>query len=205
MEILFTYLDKGGVIFLFLFLLSILTISIILYKFFEIFLIRSLNFSKLSNFLHDIKFETTLNEIKSEHIELVSEPKQQFLKNIISIFISKKTSNEIENEINYLVEVELKKIQSLLPTLEVISQVSPLIGLLGTVIGMIDSFNELELGGSLVDPSILAGGIWTALLTTAMGLIVAIPALVSHYFLEKKIQSYVESFDLILMKLSTIK
>lgn len=71
--------------------------------------------------------------------------------------------------------------------MEIIAQVSPLIGLLGTVIGMIDSFNELELGGSLVDPSILAGGIWTALLTTAMGLIVAIPSLISHYFLEKKV------------------
>mgnify|MGYP003319717428 CR=1 FL=1 len=53
--------------------------------------------------------------------------------------------------------------------------------------GYLEPFNELELGGSLVDPAILAGGIWTALLTTAMGLIVAIPALVSHYFLEKKI------------------
>ena len=77
--------------------------------------------------------------------------------------------------------------QRFVPTLEVIAQVSPLIGLLGTVIGMIDSFNELELGGSLVDPSILAGGIWTALLTPAMGLIVAIPALVSHYFFDRKI------------------
>ena len=77
--------------------------------------------------------------------------------------------------------------QRFMPTLEVIAQVSPLIGLLGTVIGMIDSFNELELGGSLVDPSILAGGIWTALLTTAMGLIVAIPALISHYFFDRKI------------------
>jgi len=74
-----------------------------------------------------------------------------------------------------------------MPTLEIIGQVSPLIGLLGTVIGMIDSFNELELGGSLVDPSILAGGIWTALLTTAMGLIVAIPALISHYFYDRNI------------------
>ena len=82
--------------------------------------------------------------------------------------------NEIEAEINSIVDSEFSKRQSLLPSLEIISQVSPLIGLLGTVIGMIDSFNELELGGSLVDPSILAGGIWTALLTTAMGLIVAI-------------------------------
>ena len=74
-----------------------------------------------------------------------------------------------------------------MPSLEIISQVSPLIGLLGTVIGMIDSFNELEIGGSLVDPSILAGGIWTALLTTAMGLLVAIPALVRIIFLKKLI------------------
>ena len=70
---------------------------------------------------------------------------------------------------------------------------------------MIDSFNELELGGSLVDPSILAGGIWTALLTTAMGLIVAIPALVSHYFLEKKINDLFDDFETLISKLSTLK
>ena len=77
--------------------------------------------------------------------------------------------------------------------------------LLGTVIGMIDSFNELELGGSLVDPSILAGGIWTALLTTAMGLIVAIPALVSHYFFEKRISYFYSSVDNLFQKLSSLK
>ena len=70
---------------------------------------------------------------------------------------------------------------------------------------MIDSFNELELGGSLVDPAILAGGIWTALLTTAMGLIVAIPALVSHYFLEKKINDLFDDFETLISKLSTLK
>ena len=86
-----------------------------------------------------------------------------------------------------------------------IATISPLLGLLGTVIGMIDSFNELELGGSLVDPSILAGGIWTALLTTAMGLIVAIPALVSHYFLEKKINDLFDDFEILISKLSTLK
>ena len=69
---------------------------------------------------------------------------------------------------------------------------------------MIDSFNELELGGSLVDPSILAGGIWTALLTTAMGLIVAIPALITHYFYEKKIQEIYHSLQNFLNKISTI-
>ena len=82
---------------------------------------------------------------------------------------------------------------------------SPLIGLLGTVIGMIDSFNELELGGSLVDPSVLAGGIWTALLTTAMGLIVAIPSLISHYFLEKKVLNIQTETESILSKILKLK
>ena len=62
---------------------------------------------------------------------------------------------------------------------------SPLLGLLGTVIGMISSFSQLELGGDLVNPALLAGGIWTALLTTAIGLVVAIPAMVAHHFFEK--------------------
>ena len=104
-----------------------------------------------------------------------------------------------------LVQEKFQKIQLFLPSLEIISQVSPLIGLLGTVIGMIDSFNELELGGSLVDPSILAGGIWTALLTTAMGLIVAIPALVSHYFFERRILYFYSSIENLLQKLSFLK
>ena len=108
------------------------------------------------------------------------------------------------DEIFNLIEKEIEKSQKLMPTLEIIAQVSPLIGLLGTVIGMIDSFNELELGGSLVDPSILAGGIWTALLTTAMGLIVAIPALICHYFFERKIMQKYKRTETIIFKIKNI-
>ena len=107
-----------------------------------------------------------------------------------------------EQEIETLLQKKYLSSQKFLPSLEIIAQVSPLIGLLGTVIGMIDSFNELELGGSLVDPSILAGGIWTALLTTAMGLIVAIPALISHYFFDKKLTYTVQSSSVFLTKLT---
>ena len=118
---------------------------------------------------------------------------------------SNKSKENIEKEIDRLTQKEFEKIQLFLPSLEIISQVSPLIGLLGTVIGMIDSFNELELGGSLVDPSILAGGIWTALLTTAMGLVVAIPALVSHYFFEKRVLYFFSSIENLYQKLSFLK
>lgn len=72
--------------------------------------------------------------------------------------------------------------------LEVIGNVAPLLGLLGTVIGMIAAFNQLEAAGSQVDPSVLSGGIWEALLTTAVGLVVAIPAVAMLNFLERSVE-----------------
>ena len=59
--------------------------------------------------------------------------------------------------------------------LDTIGQIAPLLGLFGTVLGMIVAFRSLQDAGSSVDPSLLAGGIWVALLTTAVGLAVAIP------------------------------
>ena len=60
--------------------------------------------------------------------------------------------------------------------LELISVIAPLLGLLGTGMGMIEAFQALESSGAAADPSDLAGGIWAALLTTAAGMAVAIPA-----------------------------
>ncbi|MEM9319489.1 MAG: MotA/TolQ/ExbB proton channel family protein [Pseudomonadota bacterium] len=60
--------------------------------------------------------------------------------------------------------------------LETIAMVSPLLGLLGTVLGMIQAFRDLELAEGAANAALLAGGIWQALLTTAAGLIVALPA-----------------------------
>lgn len=70
----------------------------------------------------------------------------------------------------------LSKTRFMLRFLETVGQISPLLGLFGTVIGMIEAFQKLQQAGATVDPSVLAGGIWVALLTTAVGLAVAIPA-----------------------------
>lgn len=59
--------------------------------------------------------------------------------------------------------------------LDTVAQIAPLLGLFGTVLGMIEAFQSLQGAGSSVDPSLLAGGIWVALLTTAVGLAVAMP------------------------------
>jgi len=73
-------------------------------------------------------------------------------------------------------KVILHEARSGLRALELIATIAPLIGLLGTVLGMIEAFQALQDSGSSADPAILAGGIWEALLTTAAGMAVAIPA-----------------------------
>ncbi len=82
----------------------------------------------------------------------------------------------------------LERLRLGLRPLELIGSLAPLLGLLGTVIGMIDAFRELEAAGSQVDPAVLSGGIWVALLTTAGGLSVAIPAIAAHAWLERQVE-----------------
>lgn len=75
------------------------------------------------------------------------------------------------------------KLERGLSTLDMVAQLAPLLGLFGTVLGMIEAFRKLQDAGSSIDPSLLAGGIWVALLTTAAGLAVAMPtSLVLSWF-----------------------
>ena len=76
-----------------------------------------------------------------------------------------------------------------LRTLDIIAQLAPLLGLFGTVIGMIEAFQALQGAGSQVDPSVLAGGIWVALLTTAAGLAVAMPASIALSWFEARMDA----------------
>ena len=74
-----------------------------------------------------------------------------------------------------------------LRALDLIGTIAPLLGLLGTVLGMIAAFQTLQEAGARADPAALAGGIWEALLTTAAGMAVAIPAGVALTWFESVI------------------
>ncbi|HEX7025688.1 MAG TPA: MotA/TolQ/ExbB proton channel family protein, partial [Gammaproteobacteria bacterium] len=91
-------------------------------------------------------------------------------------------------EVQRIAGVQLFKLRGGLRVIEVIASLSPLLGLLGTVLGMIAAFQQLEAAGSQVNPAVLSGGIWEALLTTAAGLVVAIPAIIALNFFEQRIQ-----------------
>ena len=201
----FDYLDKGGLVFLILLLFSTISISIILLKVFQFIYFNSIKVNDLNK---QIRQSNNLNDMESffSQSKNSNHPLIMILQKSTNIFKNNSLNDEQKSsEIKLEVIQRLKKIESLLPTLDIIAQVSPLLGLLGTVIGMISSFNQLELGGSLVDPSVLAGGIWTALLTTAIGLIVAIPALISHHYFEKKITVIQHNINSLLILLNNCK
>ena len=105
--------------------------------------------------------------------------KPSVLAGAIQVLVEHKTlpgsdaSNMVGDEVSRLMRRHLQKAYPL----AIVATLSPLLGLLGTVTGMIDSFEVVAIAGSLGDASLLAGGISKALVTTAFGLIVSIPAL----------------------------
>ena len=90
---------------------------------------------------------------------------------------------------------EFARMNAMIRLLELIAMISPLLGLLGTVMGMIQSFQALEMAQGAANASVLAGGIWQALLTTAVGLLVAIPAAVAATLLSARAESAAQMIE----------
>ena len=88
----------------------------------------------------------------------------------------------------------IHELERFLNTLGTIAGISPLLGLLGTVTGIIKSFNAIQAGG-MGDPRALSGGIAEALICTAAGLIVAIPALFAYRLLRSKVDGIVIAME----------
>ncbi len=95
---------------------------------------------------------------------------------------------EVREQITQQASDHLESARRLLRPLEVIANLAPLLGLLGTVLGMIQVFQRLQVAGDRVNPSILSGGLWEALLTTAAGLTVAIIALAGFHALDRAVE-----------------
>ena len=86
------------------------------------------------------------------------------------------------------------ELERFLNTLGTIASITPLLGLLGTVVGMIKVFSAIMMHG-VGDPAVLAGGISEALITTAAGLTVAIPSLIFHRYFERLVDEYVLNME----------
>jgi len=103
--------------------------------------------------------------------------------------IAQHDESMVREEVTRIAKNHIARLKAWLRPLELIASLSPLLGLLGTVLGMIEAFQRLEGAGNQVDPALLSGGIWQALLTTAVGLVVAIPALLAHQWLDRRVEN----------------
>ena len=95
---------------------------------------------------------------------------------ILAISDKNYTNEMVREECVRLANNDLREARRGLRVIDLIVTIAPLVGLLGTVLGMIEAFQALQDSGAQADPSALAGGIWEALLTTAAGMGIAIPA-----------------------------
>ncbi len=95
----------------------------------------------------------------------------------------------LENVIAHATDEEVRYMSSNIQTLATIGNIAPLLGLLGTVLGMIKAFMVIQEMGGKVNSAVLAGGIWEAMITTAFGLIVALPVMAAHSYLIGRIES----------------
>jgi biopolymer transport protein ExbB len=98
-------------------------------------------------------------------------------------------SRDLKSEVAFLFYKYFRKANRAAAWLRMISVVAPLLGLMGTVLGMVSMFRSLAVDAQ-VDASLLAGGIWEALLTTVLGLAVAIPTLIFYYIISLRLKGF---------------
>lgn len=179
----FELFEKGGVVMIILAGLSIYTIAIILFKLYQ--------FAAAGVFKSQF-VEPAIAAIRAGDLEKAREILARSkgpVARIMQVALNCVSDREMRQasrdaEISRVGSTDIRYLESHMRGLELVSNVAPLLGLLGTVIGMVTAFSRLESAGTRVDPSLLAGGIWEALLTTVGGLIVAIPAVAAYYIFD---------------------
>ena len=117
-----------------------------------------------------------------------SRPADRILRLAMQGLVNQRTRSVLNAELEWRGSDEVSQMQRHIRLLELIAMISPLLGLLGTVLGMIQSFQELALADGAANASLLAAGIWQALLTTAAGLVVAIPAAIAATLLSERVE-----------------
>lgn len=178
---------KGGWIMIPIFLLSVLAVYIFAERYFAIrkASIEDQSFmNRVREFIHDGKIEAAIRLSQSTNTPV---------SRMIEVGISRigRPMADVNAAIENVGRLEIYKLERGLATLGAASGAAPMLGFLGTVLGMIRAFYDMSLAGSTIDIGILSNGIYTAMVTTAAGLIVGIPAFFFYNILVSKIETVV--------------
>jgi len=180
------FLAKGGVLVIPILLCSVLALAI--------FLERLIRLTQMSNRGSGIE-EKIIRHLKNgedHQADEVAEKSDSPMGRVLAQAMEVKNQDReiLETVIVHATEKELRGLSSNLQALATIGNIAPLLGLLGTVIGMIKAFMVIQEMGGKVNAAVLAGGIWEAMLTTALGLAVALPTMVAHSYLISRVDKY---------------
>jgi biopolymer transport protein ExbB len=179
---------KGGPVMIILLGFSVFAFAIIFVKLIQFFSAALSGTNKIEKILS--KLSSTNPKKLLIEIQKIKHPMARIIEVVIITKKDRRFDKESrEAEISRIISIEIRNLENYLGGLEVVASISPLLGLFGTVLGMIKAFLNLEKAGSQIDPALLAGGIWEALLTTAFGLAIAIPALTAYHLFENKISN----------------
>jgi biopolymer transport protein ExbB len=124
-----------------------------------------------------------------EALRDLSEQVQGAQAELLRVAIAGQTREERDDRLYAALLTQRNRLERWLGAIAMTASVAPLLGLLGTVSGMITTFKAMTLFGA-GDPSVVSGGISEALITTELGLVVAIPALLAHALMSRKVKSY---------------
>jgi biopolymer transport protein ExbB len=194
------FLAKGGLTMIPIVLCSVGFIAIVAVKF-SIF--RLARF-KISNFAESMNEDVSAGRIGlaigkcEEKSNAITRPLKK------GLIAYEKDPSRTEDALREAMLDEIPGLESYVGWLGIIAGVAPLLGLFGTVVGIIQAFIQLAAGGAVTDPTsfmLLADGIYKALITTAAGLFVGIPALVMYEYFRMKISDLVRDMDRISVSL----
>lgn len=183
---MFEFLSKGGVLVIPILLCSVLALAIFLERVIRFGRMRSRGAGlaeKAVDLLHQGKDEAARKMV----IESNS-PMGRVLARAMAV--KDQDRETLETVIAHSTDEEVRTLSKYLQALATIGNIAPLLGLLGTVVGMIKAFMIIQQMGGKVNAAVLAGGIWEAMLTTALGLAVALPTMVAHSYLLARVDKY---------------
>lgn len=196
------FLDAGGPVVLILGAMSVVALAIILVKLWQFAAARAWDrrTARRAVALHRSGRSIEAISLASKSRNPVAEVVAYALRGCLRRDIDEAVVRE---EVARLASERIEALRAYLRPLEVIASLSPLLGLFGTVLGMIEAFQQLQNAGSQVNPAVLSGGIWEALLTTAVGLAVAIPVVAILAWIERVIEGVTHEMETVVTQVFT--
>jgi biopolymer transport protein TolQ len=151
-------------------------------------------------------FGEIFSTLKSKTLEILNKNLFFSQKDKGQVHLSQTDLEIIETCVLTTISSQIKTLEKNLYVLSTIVTLAPFLGLLGTVWGILMTFSQLQTGGSISSNSAILGGLSTALVTTVLGLVIAIPALISYNYLKTAIKEYSSDMeDFLYDLLSTVE